>query len=128
MLQGTVGWPEASAAWYRREGHWNGTRLFEVLSRAALAHPDKTALVCDDLRFGYAELERDAPSAAEEKAHGVHGDPAARPQLQARVAGAAGCAERLEIVAEFPISPVGRILKRQLRDQVANTLQQESGA
>ncbi len=36
--------------------------------------------------------------------------------------------ERLEIVAEFPISPVGKILKRQLRDQVASTLEQERGA
>lgn len=60
MLQGTVGWPEASAALYRREGHWGGTRLFDVLSRAARAHPDKTALVCNEQRFSYAALERDA--------------------------------------------------------------------
>ena len=60
MLQGTVGWPEASAASYRREGHWDGTRLFDVLSRAASTHPDKTALVCNDRRFSYADLQRDA--------------------------------------------------------------------
>jgi 2,3-dihydroxybenzoate-AMP ligase len=60
MLQGTVSWPEVSAASYRREGHWDGTRLFDVLSRAAQAHPDKTALLCKDSRFSYADLERDA--------------------------------------------------------------------
>ena len=36
--------------------------------------------------------------------------------------------ERLEIVSEFPISPVGKILKRQLREQVASTLKRERGA
>jgi 2,3-dihydroxybenzoate-AMP ligase len=36
--------------------------------------------------------------------------------------------ERLELVAEFPVSPVGKILKRQLRDQVASTLEQERNA
>ncbi len=60
MLQGTVGWPEASAESYRRAGHWDGTRLFDVLSRAAAAQPHKTALVCNDQRFSYADLERDA--------------------------------------------------------------------
>jgi len=60
MLQGTVGWPEASAALYRREGHWDGTRLFDVLSRAAQNHPNKTALVSNEQRFSYAELERGA--------------------------------------------------------------------
>jgi 2,3-dihydroxybenzoate-AMP ligase len=36
--------------------------------------------------------------------------------------------ERLELVTEFPVSPVGKILKRQLRDQVASTLEQERNA
>ena len=36
--------------------------------------------------------------------------------------------ERLEVVAEFPISPVGKILKRELREQVASTLEQERSA
>ena len=60
MLQGTVGWPEASAASYRRAGHWDGTRLFDVMSRAASVHPDKTALICNAQRFSYAELECDS--------------------------------------------------------------------
>ncbi|RTL54202.1 MAG: (2,3-dihydroxybenzoyl)adenylate synthase [Rhodocyclaceae bacterium] len=33
--------------------------------------------------------------------------------------------ERLEVVAEFPLSPVGKILKRQLRDVIAAKLEQE---
>lgn len=36
--------------------------------------------------------------------------------------------ERLELVTEFPISPVGKILKRQLRDSIADTLEKERGA
>ncbi len=35
--------------------------------------------------------------------------------------------ERLEIVAELPVSPVGKILKRQLREAIALKLQQEQG-
>ena len=60
MLQGSVDWPEAAAARYRREGHRDGTRLFDVLSRAAQAGPDKTALVFNDQRISYADLQRDA--------------------------------------------------------------------
>lgn len=33
--------------------------------------------------------------------------------------------ERLELFAELPVSPVGKILKRQLRDIVAEKLAQE---
>lgn len=60
MLQGTVPWPAEAAARYRREGHWDGSRVFDLLSRAARSHPTKTALVSGDLRFSYAELQRDA--------------------------------------------------------------------
>ncbi len=35
--------------------------------------------------------------------------------------------ERLELVDELPVSPVGKILKRQLRDAIALKLQQEQG-
>ncbi|HYS15205.1 MAG TPA: (2,3-dihydroxybenzoyl)adenylate synthase, partial [Burkholderiaceae bacterium] len=34
--------------------------------------------------------------------------------------------ERLEILQEFPVSPVGKILKRQLRDMVAAKLLAEA--
>ena len=33
--------------------------------------------------------------------------------------------ERLEVVSELPVSPVGKILKRQLREAIALKLQQE---
>jgi 2,3-dihydroxybenzoate-AMP ligase len=36
--------------------------------------------------------------------------------------------ERLEIVTQFPLSPVGKILKRQLRDEIAARLKAESAA
>lgn len=36
--------------------------------------------------------------------------------------------ERLEVVAEFPVSPVGKILKRQLRDSIAAKLHAERKA
>jgi 2,3-dihydroxybenzoate-AMP ligase len=34
--------------------------------------------------------------------------------------------ERLELVAEFPLSPVGKILKRQLREAIAEKLASEN--
>lgn len=36
--------------------------------------------------------------------------------------------ERLELVDEFPVSPVGKILKRQLRETIAGRIEQERGA
>jgi 2,3-dihydroxybenzoate-AMP ligase len=33
--------------------------------------------------------------------------------------------ERLELVGEFPVSPVGKILKRQLREMIAEELERE---
>jgi 2,3-dihydroxybenzoate-AMP ligase len=36
--------------------------------------------------------------------------------------------ERLEVVTEFPLSPIGKILKRQLRDMIAEKLERESAA
>ena len=33
--------------------------------------------------------------------------------------------ERLELVSEFPVSPVGKILKRQLREAIAEKMQTE---
>ena len=36
--------------------------------------------------------------------------------------------ERLEVVAQFPLSPVGKILKSQLRQEIAAKLAQEQGA
>jgi len=36
--------------------------------------------------------------------------------------------ERLEVVPEFPLSPAGKILKRDLRADIANKLEQEAAA
>ena len=36
--------------------------------------------------------------------------------------------ERLEVVSEFPLSPVGKILKRELRERIAETLAREAEA
>jgi 2,3-dihydroxybenzoate-AMP ligase len=36
--------------------------------------------------------------------------------------------ERLEVVAELPLSPVGKVLKRELRDRIAATLDREAAA
>ena len=36
--------------------------------------------------------------------------------------------ERLEVVSEFPLSPVGKILKRQLRETIADQLEREKAA
>ena len=36
--------------------------------------------------------------------------------------------ERLELVSEFPLSPVGKILKRQLREAIAEKMAREKGA
>jgi 2,3-dihydroxybenzoate-AMP ligase len=36
--------------------------------------------------------------------------------------------ERLEVVAQFPMSPVGKFLKRQLRDEIAARIEQEAAA
>lgn len=60
MLLGTVPWPAKAAARYRRHGHWDGSCVFDLLSRAAQAHPDKTALVAGEQRFSFAELQRGA--------------------------------------------------------------------
>jgi 2,3-dihydroxybenzoate-AMP ligase len=35
--------------------------------------------------------------------------------------------ERLEVVTQFPLSPVGKILKRELRDAIAARLDAEAG-
>ena len=36
--------------------------------------------------------------------------------------------ERLEVMAEFPVSPVGKILKRELREMVASKVEGERAA
>lgn len=56
MLEGCVPWPADVAARYRQRGWWEGITIPQLLERSAARHPQKTALVCGDLRLSYADL------------------------------------------------------------------------
>ena len=56
MLEGCVPWTADVAARYRRRGWWEGITIPQLLERSAARHPQKTALVCGDLRLTYADL------------------------------------------------------------------------
>ena len=56
MLEGCVPWPAGVAARYRQRGWWEGITIPQLLERSAARHPQKTALVCGDLRLSYGDL------------------------------------------------------------------------
>jgi 2,3-dihydroxybenzoate-AMP ligase len=56
MLEGCVPWPADVAARYRQRGWWEGITIPQLLERRAARHPQKTALVCGELRLSYADL------------------------------------------------------------------------
>jgi 2,3-dihydroxybenzoate-AMP ligase len=56
MLEGCVPWPADVAARYRQRGWWEGITIPQLLERSAARHPQKTALVCGELRLSYADL------------------------------------------------------------------------
>jgi 2,3-dihydroxybenzoate-AMP ligase len=56
MLEGCVPWPADAAAHYRQRGWWEGITIPQLLERSAARHPQKTALVCGELRLSYADL------------------------------------------------------------------------
>ena len=56
MIEGCVPWPADVAARYRQRGWWEGLTIPQLLERSAARHPQKTALVCGDLRLSYADL------------------------------------------------------------------------
>ncbi|MCX7167332.1 MAG: AMP-binding protein [Rhodocyclales bacterium] len=56
MLEGCVPWPADLAEAYRSRGWWEGVTIPEMLARSALRHPQKTALICGELRLSYADL------------------------------------------------------------------------
>jgi 2,3-dihydroxybenzoate-AMP ligase len=56
MLQGFVGWPEATARRYREAGLWEGLTVSEMVSRTACSQPDKVAVVYGERRITYGEL------------------------------------------------------------------------
>ena len=56
MLEGCLPWSADAAASYRRRGWWEGITIPQLLERSAARSPQKTALVCGDLRLSYADL------------------------------------------------------------------------
>ena len=54
--EGTTPWPEGFAARYRAEGLWQGRSLGDVFAETAARHPDRVALVDDEVSLTYAEL------------------------------------------------------------------------
>lgn len=56
MLEGCVPWPADLATRYRARGWWEGITIPEMLARSAARAPEKTALVCGDVRLSYRSL------------------------------------------------------------------------
>lgn len=50
-------WPDDFADRYRRSGYWRGETLGAMLRRSATGAPDRTAVIHDDLRWSYGELD-----------------------------------------------------------------------
>lgn len=57
-------WPEDVAARYRAAGYWRGETFGGWLRARADAHPDRTAVVGDDARWSYGELDARADAIA----------------------------------------------------------------
>ncbi|WNI18923.1 (2,3-dihydroxybenzoyl)adenylate synthase [Actinacidiphila sp. ITFR-21] len=64
MLPGCVPWPPEEADRHRRDGYWTDEPLGELLRRSAAEHGDRTAVVGDGVRIGYAELDERADDLA----------------------------------------------------------------
>ncbi|MET8871903.1 AMP-binding protein [Nocardia sp. NPDC004604] len=75
MLEGFTPWPQEFAERYRAQGFWSGETLGAVLRQAAERYGDRTALVHDDRRIGYRDLDAWADRlAALFQRHGVRSD------------------------------------------------------
>ncbi|MEV4158298.1 AMP-binding protein [Nocardia salmonicida] len=57
MLEGCTPWPEDFGVRYRDHGHWTGETLADLPGRWAKQYRDRVALVGDDQRITYRELE-----------------------------------------------------------------------
>ncbi|NUO75335.1 MAG: (2,3-dihydroxybenzoyl)adenylate synthase [Lysobacter sp.] len=68
-MEGFVPWPPAFAQRYRERGYWAGVDLHADFAASAARHPQRTALVCGERRWTYAELARDVDRVAA----GLHG-------------------------------------------------------
>ncbi|WP_437971854.1 (2,3-dihydroxybenzoyl)adenylate synthase [Sorangium sp. So ce260] len=59
-LGGWTPWPPEIADLYRRVGYWRGETFGDLLRARAAQHPDRIALVGDDRRLSYGELDQRA--------------------------------------------------------------------
>ncbi|WP_104981928.1 (2,3-dihydroxybenzoyl)adenylate synthase [Sorangium cellulosum] len=59
-LGGWTPWPPELADLYRRAGYWRGETFGDLLRERAARHPDRIALVGDDRRLSYGELDQRA--------------------------------------------------------------------
>ncbi|WP_137937874.1 (2,3-dihydroxybenzoyl)adenylate synthase [Chitinivorax sp. B] len=57
-LAGFTAWPDAFAQRYRELGYWQGETLGQLLKARAHTFSDRTALVCGERRWSYAELDQ----------------------------------------------------------------------
>jgi len=57
-------WPPAFAQRYRAAGHWRGETFHSVLRERARRHPERVAIVADQTRWTYSELDRRADEIA----------------------------------------------------------------
>lgn len=55
-LPGFTPWPHTLATRYRERGYWAGIDLYSQLDHAAQEHATRTALVCGERRWSYAEF------------------------------------------------------------------------
>ncbi len=58
MLEGCTPWPEEYQRRYREEGYWQDITLWRMFEESAARNPDNIALVYEDQRITYRELER----------------------------------------------------------------------
>ncbi|HTN87105.1 MAG TPA: AMP-binding protein, partial [Sorangium sp.] len=59
-LDGWTPWPSEVADRYRRAGFWRGETFGDLLRERAAQHPHRIALVDDDRRLSYVELDQRA--------------------------------------------------------------------
>jgi 2,3-dihydroxybenzoate-AMP ligase len=64
MLEGCTQWPEEYVKRYRQEGCWQGETFGEMLRKRAAQYGSRLAIVSQDTRMTYGELDRRADSLA----------------------------------------------------------------
>lgn len=56
MLQGFIPWPHEDALRYRQAGYWKDIALFSAIQQSSVRRPEKVALVYQERRITYKEL------------------------------------------------------------------------